>query len=277
MTIWGYARPMNVFSAAARAWRTGRRAAFATVVSVGGSTPRAAGARMLVYADGEIVGTVGGGELERQVTLQAIDVVRSGRPERFTAHLTRDLGMCCGGRMEVYIEPLQIRSPIVIFGAGHVAKAVAPVLVALDYAVTIVDGRDELATEHRFPGCTVEATDPLTFAESLPEDAEAHWLIVTHDHQLDQDLGQILLPRACAWIGMIGSRRKIASFLVRYRAAGMPEGLFAKLRAPVGLDLGAETPAEIAVAIAAELVRLRRGSTRSPVPLSEIPLKARGG
>jgi len=267
---------MNVFAAAGHAWRTGRPAAFATVIGVGGSTPRSHGARMLVYEDGSIVGTIGGGEVEHRVIASAINAIETGRTERFQVHLTRDLGMCCGGLMEVFIEPLQIRSPFVIFGAGHVALATAPLLLALEFEVTIVDSREELITAKRFPGCVLEHGDPRDFARGLQEDDAGHWLIVSHDHKLDQDLGEILLPKACAWIGMIGSRAKIAKFFIRYRAAGLDPRLFSKLSAPVGLDLGAETPAEIAVAIAAELVRVRRHADRDPIPLSQIPLPARG-
>lgn len=268
---------MNVFVAAAEAWRTGRRAAFATVIDVGGSTPRSAGARMLVHHDGASVGTIGGGELERRVVALAIEVAGTGRPAMFTAHTVRDLGMCCGGKVEVYVEPLQVRPPLVMFGAGHVAHAVAPMLVALDFDVTVVDDRPELAVAKRFPGCAVRVEDPRAFAAAATPGGDDHWLIVTHDHALDQDLAEALLPRPCAWIGMIGSRGKIARFLVRFRAAGMDEALFAKLCAPVGLDIGAETPAEIAVAIAAELVRVRRRADRAPLPLSALPLPARGG
>ena len=183
-------------------------------------------------------------------------------------HLTRDLGMCCGGEMEVYIEPLQIREPFVIFGAGHIAHAVAPLLQALDYAVTVVDDRDDYATDARFEGCVVNCVDPRQYAEQLDGGPDQHWLVVTHDHPLDQDLGEILLRKPHAWLGMIGSRAKIAKFRMRYRAAGLDDETISKLRAPVGLDIGAETPAEIAVSITAELVRVRRGSTRPPLPLS---------
>jgi xanthine dehydrogenase accessory factor len=268
---------MNVFAAAAEAWRTGRRAAFATLIGVAGSTPRSGGARMLVYEDGASVGTIGGGALEHEIVRIAREVIRTGRPHRFDAHLVRDLGMCCGGRVEVYVEPLQARVPMVVFGAGHVAQAVAPVLVALDFDVTVVDDRPELATAERFPGCMVVQGDAVAFARELEGHPDAHWLVVTHDHRLDQDLAEILLPKTCAWIGMIGSRGKVARFLVRFTAAGLDPALFRKLCAPVGLDIGAETPAEIAVAIAAELVRVRRGADRTPLPLSAIPLPARGG
>lgn len=268
---------MDVFVAAVEALQVGRRAALATVILAGGSTPRSAGARMLVLEDGSIVGTIGGGSVEHRVIALALEVLETGRPARFSAHLTRDLGMCCGGKMEVYVEPLQPRERFVLFGAGHVAQALAPLLVALEYDVTVVDAREEFATPERFPGCDVRCTDPRALAEALPGGELDHWFIVTHDHGLDQDLGEILLPKPCAWIGMIGSRAKIARFLVRYRAAGLDERLFAKLSAPVGLDLGAETPAEIAVSVAAELVRVRRRCERPPLPLSELPLAARGG
>lgn len=266
---------MNVFAAAAEAWRTGRQAAMATVLATGGSAPRDAGARMLVYADGTTVGTIGGGNVEHQVIRVALDALETGAPVRFEAHLTRDLGMCCGGRMEVYVEPLEVRTPVVMFGAGHVAVATAPVLQALDFAVTVVDARDEYANAERFPGCELRVTDPLAFARDLSPDPRAYRLVVTHDHKLDQDLGEVLLPKACAWFGMIGSKAKIAKFCVRWRAAGMDPALFQRLKAPVGLDIGAETPAEIAVAIAAEMIRVRRRSEAVPLPLSQTPLKAR--
>lgn len=268
---------MNVFAAAAEAWRLGRRAAFATVIGAQGSTPRVGGSRMLVRDDGTLVGTIGGGELERRAIEVAARVLVTGRPERLEVHLTRDLGMCCGGRMEVYVEPLERRLPITLYGAGHVAAATAPLLVALDYAVTVVDARDELATAERFPGCEVVVDDPLAHARRETGHDDAHWLVATHDHRLDQDLVEHLLPLPCAWIGMIGSRAKVARFLVRYRAAGLEEKLFRKLCAPVGLDIGAETPQEIGVSIAAELVRVRRRADRPPVPLSTLPLDARGG
>jgi xanthine dehydrogenase accessory factor len=268
---------MDVFEAAAEARRSGRPAAMATVIGVGGSAPRAAGARMLVYEDGSIVGTIGGGNVEHHVIKLALEVLRTQRPARFQAHLTHDLGMCCGGQMEVYVEPLEVREPLVLFGAGHVARATAPLLAALGFQVTVVDDRDDLALPEHFPGCAVHLGDPLAFARSLSGGPRAYWLVVTHDHKLDQDLGEVLLPKECAWLGMIGSRAKIAKFLVRYRAAGMDESLFRKLSGPVGLDIGAETPTEIAVSIAAEVVRVRRRVDRVPLPLASLPLAARGG
>lgn len=268
---------MHELEAALAALRSGDRVALVLVVGVRGSTPRVAGSRMVVFADGHHIGTIGGGTVEYKVTKRAIEVIRTGRPERIDVHLTRDLGMCCGGEMSVYIEPLLPHVPLVIFGAGHVARALAPMANALDFDLTVVDDRDELNHPDRFPGVSRVVEDARTFAASLAPDPSRYVLIVTHDHLLDQDLCELLLPQPSAWIGMIGSRAKVAKFFVRLRAAGMDPTLFEKLSAPVGLDLGAQTPAEIAVAIAAEFVRVRRHADRAPLPLSCDPIPARGG
>lgn len=259
---------MRLFAAAAEAIRKGRRAAIATVISVNGSAPRSSGAKLLAYADGHTIGTVGGGVFEYRVINLARKAAVDGQSVRVKVHLTRDLGMCCGGEMEVYIEPLQVKEPMTIFGAGHIAQAVAPLLQALDYTVTVVDSREEYATSERFPGCEVRCASPRSHVETVNGGEDEHWLIVTHDHPLDQDLGEALLQKPHAWLGMIGSRAKIAKFRMRYRAAGLDDTTIARLRAPVGLDLGAETPAEIAVSICAELIRLRRDCDRTPMPLS---------
>jgi xanthine dehydrogenase accessory factor len=253
----------------------GDRVALCTVVGVDGSAPRAAGARMLVWADGRTEGTVGGGNFEHQVIRVAIEALAEGKPRRFSVHLTRDLGMCCGGAMDVYIEPVEPAERAVVFGAGHVAKPTVALLVEMGFHVTVVDERDEWATPERFPGAEVICTDPRRYVAELGTDEHTWLLLVTHDHKLDQDLLQALIGRRYAWLGLIGSRAKAAKFFVRLRAAGVDEALFQRVSTPVGLDLGAETPAEIAVSIAAEIVRVRRRTDRPPVPLSEIPLAAR--
>ncbi len=267
----------ELWQALLAAGEAGEHVALATVIGVDGSAPRGAGARMLVWPDGRTLGTVGGGNFELQVTRAALDALREGRPRRFAVHLTRDLGMCCGGAMEVYIEPMVPRERLIVFGAGHVARPTAVIARELGFDVTVVDARDEYATPERFPGVTLVNEDPRRWARRLKTDARTWILVVTHDHALDQDLLELLLPGTYAWLGLIGSRAKVAKFFLRLRAAGVDEALFARVSAPVGLDLGAETPEEIAVAIAAEIVRVRRGVLRAPAPLSEIPIPARGG
>ncbi|MFT5681797.1 MAG: xanthine dehydrogenase accessory factor [Myxococcota bacterium] len=269
---------MKVFAAAEAAMRGGQPAAMVTVIGISGSAPRTSGARMLVYGDGQIVGTVGGGTFEYRLIDQALEAIKAGLPRRYAVHLTRDLGMCCGGAMEAFVEPLKQQEQLVIYGAGHVGAETAAAAARLGFAVTVVDDRDDWLTPERFgPDVRLIESDPRRILDTLPWGAHAYHFVVTHSHQLDQDLIEHILPRSAAWVGMIGSRTKVTKFLIRLRVAGMDPALFARLCAPVGLDIGAETPEEIAVSVVAQLIRIRRGSTRAPVPLSEAPLPARGG
>ncbi len=270
------ASPAAVWQALLDASAIGETVALATVVGVEGSAPRQAGARMLVWADDRIFGTIGGGNFEFEVIREAREALQAGEPRRYAVHLTRDLGMCCGGAMEVYIEPIVPQERLILFGAGHVARPTAAIARDLGFAVTVVDEREDWADTARFPGVSLLLTAPRPFARGLRSSPGTYVLIVTHDHALDQDLLEILLPHRWAWLGLIGSRAKAAKFFIRLRAAGFDDDAFARVSTPVGLDIGAETPEEIAVAIAAEIIRVRRGAERPPIPLSAIPLAARG-
>lgn len=230
---------------------------------------------MLVFADGSIVGTVGGGEWERRVIEAALGALDKRAPVHVRAHLTRDMGMCCGGAMEAYVEPLEQTERLHVFGAGHVGTALARLARDLAFEVHVYDERDEWLAPERLPGCTLHEGVPT---RKLPElGALDYAVIVTHSHQLDQALLMGLIEAPFGYLGMIGSRAKVAKFFVRLRAAGLDEGLFGRVSTPVGLDIGAETPEEIAVSIAAELIRVRRRH-RGPVQaMAEKPLPARGG
>ena len=218
---------------------------------------------MVVWMDGRIAGTVGGGHFEKVVIEAAVATLNAGVPRRLAVHLTRDLGMCCGGAMEVFIEPVQPKQELVIFGAGHVAKSTAAIAREAGWEVRVVDERDEWATIDRFPGCTLDLGDARRVARELSSSSSRYVLIVTHDHALDQDLLETIIAKDLAWIGLIGSRAKVTKFFLRLRAAGIDPAWFGRVSAPVGLDLGAETPAEIAVSILAELVQVRRGRVGS--------------
>jgi xanthine dehydrogenase accessory factor len=267
---------MRVLLAATQEMSAGRAAALVTVIGVRGSAPRRRGARMLVRADGSLVGTVGGGAWEHRLVREALEAMREGVPRRVALNLTRDLGMCCGGEMEAFVEPLEIAPELVVYGAGHVGAATARFAAAAGFRVTLVDDRGELLADAAVPDEVrrIEA-DARRILGELPRGPRAHHLVVTHDHALDQDLVERLLPEELAWLGLIASRAKVARFLVRFRAAGMDPALFPRLRAPVGLDIGAETPEEIAISIVAELIRLRRGATGPAVALAEHPHPAR--
>ncbi len=249
----------EVWAALIAASEAGETVALATVVGVEGSAPRHGGARMVVWPDGRIVGTIGGGTLEHRAVQQAISAMQAGKPRRFTVNLTRDLGMCCGGAMDVYIEPQKPVDHLYLFGAGHVGHAAARQATMLGFRVTVVDEREEWNSAERFPEAERVIADPRAYARGLDGAAQRWVFVTTHEHALDQDLVEILLPRDWAWIGLIGSKTKVKRFFLRLRAAGMDPARFALLHSPVGIDIGAETPAEIAVSVAAEWVKVRRG------------------
>ncbi len=268
---------MEVLQAAVREMEAGRAAVLVTVLASEGSAPRGAGARMLVRADGSTVGTIGGGSVEHRVRAQALDVLGTGVPRRLAVDLAGDMGMACGGRMELFLDPLAGRPRMLVFGAGHVARATAPLLVALGFRVTIVDERPDQATAERFPGCELVVATPGEAIEALCFDRDTWILVATHGHAHDTLVVERTVGRPWAWLGCIGSRAKVAVLHADLLAAGADPARVERISAPVGLDIGAETPEEIAVAIAAEVVRRRRGCTRTPLPLSAPPRPVREG
>ena len=237
---------------------SGKRGALATVVRVSGSVPQEPGARLLLAPDGSTTGTVGGGAVERAV-LAALEHCRMhGRPELIVYDLARDLGMCCGGRMEIFVEPVEAEQRLIVFGAGHVAKPTAALAQQVGFAVTVVDDREDLATEARFPGCTLIQAEPREAAVRLAPRAEDWLLMVTYDHRLDEEALDTFARLPHRYLGLIGSRRKVFRILQRIASRG-PLPPLERVYAPVGLDIGAVSPEEIAVSIVAELVALRHG------------------
>jgi xanthine dehydrogenase accessory factor len=238
---------------------SGQRAALATVVRTAGSTPQAAGARMLLRGDGSTLGTVGGGAIEQDV-LEAMKRCREGAPAHtVTRELGHDLGMCCGGRMEVFVEPIEATPRLWLFGAGHVNHALAPIARAIGFEVRVIDEREELNHAARFDGATRALIDPASYIRRATFDQRDWLLIATHDHALDERVLELALGKAPRYIGLVGSKRKLFRLLERIVQRRGAEGL-ERLYAPVGLALEALEPAEIAVSIAAELIALRRGA-----------------
>ncbi|MDB4971720.1 MAG: Xanthine and dehydrogenase maturation factor, XdhC/CoxF family [Myxococcaceae bacterium] len=236
---------------------SGEVAALATVVRTAGSTPQSVGARLLLRADGSTLGTVGGGAIEHAV-LEALEACRAGAPAQLvTRELGHDLGMCCGGRMEVFVEPIVGAPRLWLYGAGHVARALAPLAASIGFEVRVVDERDELNTEARFARAERVLLDPGTQLRRTTLGARDWVLIATHDHALDEQLLELALMQQPAYIGLVGSRRKVLRLLERIVRRRGPVSL-ERLYAPVGLSLDAVEPEEIAVSIAAELVALRR-------------------
>lgn len=237
--------------------RAGARAALITVVRTSGSTPRAVGARMIVHADGTLEGTIGGGRVEQEATETALGVLRDGVAKYLELKLTQELGMCCGGQVALFIEPISHAPTLLVYGAGHVGLATAAAAHALGFLVHVVDERTELLTSQRFPAATRHAD---LEAPEIPLSDEAFVLVTTHDHALDQRLVERVLGRPHRWLGLIGSRRKAELTRQRLEAKGFTAAQIARVRCPVGVAIGAETPAEIAVSIVGELIAVRRGA-----------------
>ncbi|HEX5659879.1 MAG TPA: XdhC family protein [Polyangiales bacterium] len=249
----------HLVAALADVLASGQRAALATVVRAAGSTPQIAGARMLLRADGSTIGTVGGGAIEQDV-LQALARCRDGAPAHvLKRELGHDLGMCCGGNMEVFVEPIEGEPRLWLFGAGHVHCALAPIARGIGFDVIVVDEREELNTPERFASAQRELIDPASFLKRATFDQRDWVLIATHDHALDEQVLEHALALTPRYIGLVGSKRKVFRLLERIAARRGPQAL-ERLYAPVGLAIEALEPAEIAVSIAAELVALRRGA-----------------
>ncbi len=251
-------------------WRAAaRRFVLLTVVESRGFTPQKAGVHMLLAADGEIAGTIGGGAIEHACLAEARELLASGEVTRTTRkQLTTELGMCCGGEMVVHLEVLESQPHLVVFGAGHVARPLASLAAACGFSVHVVDAREDWLTPERFPGATRHLRAPDGFARDwVAGDAAgpgacmaAFAVVTTHDHPLDQRVVQELLRTELRFTGLIGSLAKQRKFALRLRARGFDDACITRLRTPVGLAIGARTPEEIAVSIVGELVAVRRGA-----------------
>lgn len=251
----------------------GRTGALATVVHSAGSSPQKVGSKMLVLDDGTIRGTIGGGAIEQAAREQAAEVIAEGRARMFKAHLTRDLAMCCGGRMEIFIEPVGDHPPLLVFGGGHVGQALVQVATVAGFRVHVIDGRDGFADATRHPqAASVRPDEPLECIDELPWGPNCYAVIVTHDHRLDEDLLAACVDRPARYLGMIGSRAKVHRFLRRYESRGRDLDDFAHVRAPIGLSVHAREPGEIAVAIVAEMIAVRRGAEAiGPMRITDQP------
>ncbi|HWR10958.1 MAG TPA: XdhC/CoxI family protein [Rectinemataceae bacterium] len=255
----------DIFAEAARLSRFGLRFALAGIVSSSGSTPRSK-ARMLMRGDGTTLGTIGGGIVESKVIADAAECLKSG--ESRTARYDLDtcsgkdsVGMLCGGSMEVFIDVVVGRPRLVIIGAGHVGLALAKLADFAGFGVAVVDERPSMVTGERFP--MAEALycdgDLVESLNKLPADPEA--LIVIATHSDDERALRAMIGRPWKYLGMLGSRGKVSLLMEKLGREGVEPTLLAKVRAPIGLDIDAETPEEIAISILSEIIADTRSST----------------
>ncbi|HEY3818071.1 MAG TPA: XdhC family protein [Polyangiaceae bacterium] len=259
------ALPARVLQVAAERTGRGIGGAMATIVERHGSAPSTPGQKLWVGADGSCVGTVGGGAVEREILAALSAMVSAPAPpahEVRTFKLGAELGMCCGGQVTALLEPIAGLVPCLIVGGGHVATAVAPLLARVGFAVTVVDARDAWGREGRIPGVACVVGDYDEVGAALPRDAV--FLVMTHDHALDQQAIEWGLRRSFAFVGGIGSRAKAQRTRDRLTAKGFAETDVERVRMPLGVAIGARLPDEIAASVAAELIAWRRQGVVAP-------------
>jgi xanthine dehydrogenase accessory factor len=258
----------EVFAAVADALERGEPAALVTIISTTGSTPQRVGAKMLVFADGRTVGTIGGGCYENDAFWKAREAISARKPQVVRYELSDDFaqetGLICGGQMEVYIEPIEPSPTLYVIGAGHVGAHLAQLAHGAGFEVHVVDDREKFANRERFPSIAeVVAEDIPAWLSRADLGPNAYVVIVTRGHTNDLEALRALAPRELRYLGLIGSRAKIARIYEALQSDGMPAQYLERVHAPIGLDIGAVTPQEIAVSILAELIAVKHGKIGS--------------
>jgi xanthine dehydrogenase accessory factor len=254
---------MDIYEQIVQLRREGRRGAVATITNVRGSIPSFQTAKMLVRDDGSIAGTIGGGCVEAEVWQAAREVMEEEKPRSLTFNLNNnpkyDTGLVCGGTLEIFIEPVLPPALLYVFGAGHVAYNLYKVASLAGFEVVVIDDRESYANRERFPEAReviADDFDAVTGRLHVPE--SSYIVIVTRGHRDDMRVLRWAINANARYLGMIGSKRKTISIYKELEKEGISAEKFANIHAPVGLEIGAVTPEEIAVAIVAEMIAERR-------------------
>jgi xanthine dehydrogenase accessory factor len=254
----------EVFAAVADALDRGEPAALVTIVATHGSTPQRVGAKMLVFGDGRTIGTIGGGCYENDAFWKAREAITARQPQLVRYELSDDFaqetGLICGGQMEVYIEPIEPSPELYVIGAGHVGTHLTQLAQQVGFHVHVVDDREKFANRERFPTATEVVTEDIPAWLARTNLApHVYVVIVTRGHTNDLEALRALAPRELRYLGLIGSRAKVARIYDALRTDGMAAEHLNRVHAPIGLDIGAVTPQEIAVSILAELIAVKHG------------------
>ena len=239
-------------------------AVFCVVTATTGSTPRKAGSKMLVFADGTVKGTIGGGSIEFQVIQDALGLMSCGEPRMKKFHLENDLKMQCGGTMEVYFESIGCLPKLYIFGGGHIGKALAGYASGLGFRPHVFDQREGIFENWNLPGIETQVGDYMQNIDALTCDKHTYVVVVTHQHEYDEKVLFACAGRNYAYLGMIGSKRKVAE--IRKKAIEnniVHQATLDKVDMPIGIPFAAETPAEIAISIIAKMIDVKNTLKKS--------------
>jgi xanthine dehydrogenase accessory factor len=254
---------MDIYEEVVRLRRLGQKCALATIVQVNGSIPSYESAKLLVREDGSMLGTIGGGCVEAEVWNVARDVMQNERPRHMNFSLGQDAaydnGLICGGQLSVFIEPVVPQPRVYVFGAGHISKSISKIATLAGFASVIIDNREAFANRERFPEADeVFAEEYEEVFPKLPIRDTSYLVIVTRGHRDDMRVMRWAVGTNAKYIAMIGSKRKVIGVVKELEKEGIPREAFERTFAPMGLDIGAITPEEIAVSIVAEMIAMRR-------------------
>lgn len=256
---------MDIYSEIVRLGKAGQKCALATIVQVRGSIPSYESAKLLVREDGSMLGTIGGGCVEAEVWNAAREVIETEKPKRLDFSLNQDAaydnGLICGGQLEVFVEPIIPPPRAFIFGAGHISKSLSKVATLAGFATTIIDNRDTFANRERFP--EAEEIHAEEYEEVFPKlfiNESSYVIIVTRGHRDDLRVLRWAVTTPARYVAMIGSKRKVIGVIKELEKDGVPRSALERIFAPMGLEVGAVSPEEIAVAVAAEMIAVRRNA-----------------
>ncbi len=269
---------MDVLEELVRMRRNGRKSALATIVRVSGSIPSYESAKLLIRDDGSIAGTVGGGCVEAEVWAAAREVIDTEKPRRMSFNLAGDAlydnGLICGGQLEVFIEPILPVQSLYIFGAGHVSLSLSKVASMAGFRTVVVDNRETFANRDRFPEADeIHAVEYEDAFSKLEVNESSYLAIVTRGHKDDMRVLRWAVGTRARYIGMIGSRRKAIEVFKELEKEGIAAERLETVHTPIGLDIGAITPEEIAVSVVAELIATRRGVALGQVSTKSVYAK----
>ena len=254
---------MDVFDELIRLRNSGQKCALATIVQVRGSIPGFQSAKLLVREDGSLVGTIGGGCVEAEVWNAAREVMETGKPRNMSFSLGQDAaydnGLICGGQLEVFVECISPQPSALIFGGGHISKSLAKVLDLAGFRVSVIDNREAFASKERFPeAAEIHAAEYEDVFPAHTVNETTYMVIVTRGHRDDMRVLRWAVNTPARYIAMIGSKRKTISVVKELEKEGLPRSAFEKVSAPMGLEIGAISPEEIAISVAAEMIAMRR-------------------